>query len=345
MPNFNTKLDKNNMLGTISNFGQMVKEGLGFQLQGKINKGIKNVVVVGMGGSAISGELLLGLYKKELKLPVVLVKGYGLPGFVGINTLVVLISYSGNTEETLSALKEAEGKNAAIATITAGGKLRELGEKKGYPTIIVPGGQQPRAALPYLFFALHKVFEEAGLVTFSPKAAEETLGVIKKLEDSCNAGVPTRANQAKQLAMKLEGKTPLVYGSEGLTGAVAYRWKCQFNENSKILAFSNLFPEMNHNELVGLNELRREDCVFSMIILREEKDNERIKKRIEIAKSFLAAKLGGIIEIEAEGATPLAKMFSLILLGDYISTYLALLLGSDPTEIEILNRLKKEMTR
>ena len=347
-------IDKSNMLGTISDFSAMVRRALSFKLEGALAPAIQNVVIAGMGGSAVSGDILLGLYAQQLKLPVEVKRGYALPAHVGEKSLVVVISYSGNTEEALQVLKSAEkqspeairkGGKAKIAVITSGGKLAEIAEKKKYPKIMIPADLQPRAALGYLFFALQTIFESTGLISVTAKAKEETVKILNRLTEEYAPSVPTIKNKAKQLAQKLFRKIPLILGAEGITWAAAYRWKTQFNENSSGMAFCSLLPEMNHNEIVGLNNLVRTNNDFVLIVLRDDKDNERIKKRIEITKSILAPKLAGIVQIEAEGVSSLAKMFSLILMGDFVSTYLAVLTGVDPAEIDIITRLKKELMR
>jgi glucose/mannose-6-phosphate isomerase len=339
-------VDKSNMLGTIGRFPEMAREALSFKIEGPPQAGLpQNAVIAGMGGSGISAEILLGTYSGELSLPVLALRGYHLPGFAGPKTLVTAISYSGSTEETLSVLKSAEKQKAQIAVITSGGKLREIAESKNYSRLIVPAGLQPRAALGYLFFALLALFEAQKLLSVSAKDKEETIQQLFSLRENYAPSVPSSKNRAKQLAMKIAGKIPLVLGAEGITAAAAYRWKTQFNENSSAVAFCSQFPELNHNEIVGLDRLKRGEHNFALLVLREEKDHERIKKRIEITKSLLAAKLGGVIEVWAEGSSPLAKMFSLIFLGDYVSAYVAVLLGIDPSEIEVINRLKKELLR
>jgi len=338
-------IDKSNVLEAISDFSAMVRRALSFKLEGALAPAIQNVVIAGMGGSAVSGDILLGLYAQQLKLSVEVKRGYSLPAHVGEKSLVVVISYSGNTEEALQVLKSAEKQKAKIAVITSGGKLAEIAEKKKYSRIMIPTDLQPRAALGYLFFALQTIFESAGIISVTEKAKEETVKILNRLAEEYAPSVPTIKNKAKQLAQKLFRKIPLILGAEGITWAAAYRWKTQFNENSSGMAFCSLLPEMNHNEIVGLNNLVRTNNNFVLIVLRDDKDNERIKKRIEITKSILAPKLAGIVQIEAEGVSPLAKMFSLILMGDFVSTYLAVLTGVDPAEIDIITRLKKELMR
>jgi len=305
----------------------------------------EQVIIAGVGGSGMAGHLALDLLWKTAKAPLYLFGGYVLPEFAKENTLLVALSYSGDTEEVLSMVQEAGKKKIKVVVITSGGKLKEMAEKNNYPLVLIPGGYQPRAALPYLFVSLLRVLEKAKVVSSLAEGIQEAEFLLQKLRQEYGGHVPLRNNPAKHTAKKLLGKMPVIFGSLGTTAAAALRFKTQLNENSKVTALYNFFPELNHNEIVNLFCLKRESHNFSWVLFRDENDSERIKKRIEITKSLLGSQLGGVQEIFSQGKTPLARMFSLIFWGDYVSVYLAILQGLDPTPVDAILRLKKELAR
>ncbi len=229
--------------------------------------------------------------------------------------------------------------------MTSGGKLKELAEARKFPFYLIPAGLQPRAALPYLFIPLIVGLVKAGVVPDMSAEIKEAAGLLAKLKDEYGPAKPARVNPAKQLAKKLAGRLPVIFGAGGTTGAAALRFKCQLNENGKVTALLNVFPELNHNEIVNLAALKREAHNFSLVVLRDEDDNERIKKRIEITKSLLVRQLGGVSEIASQGKGQLARLFSLVMFGDFVSVYTALLKETDPTPVEAIGRLKKELSR
>jgi len=341
-----SEIDRSDMLGVVGRMPEMISQAEKFSAGvslPKINK-ISQVVVTGMGGSAIAGDIAADLFFKKAKVPILSNRGYLLPEFVSSETLFFALSYSGETEEVLSSVKEAEKRGAAIVCITSGGKLKEIAENKKYPLFLIPTGYQPRSALPYLLVPLLAILEKQG-VAASLEGIQETVALLQKLRDEYGPQKPARSNPAKQLAKKLVGKIPLIFGSTGTTAAAALRIKTQFNENSKVAAIFNLFPELNHNEIVNLSALKRENHNFAWLVLRDDSDNERVKKRIEITKSLLGRQLGGVNEMVAQGKSPLTKIWSLILFGDYLSVYLAILQEIDPTPVEIISRFKKELMR
>ncbi len=308
-------------------------------------KKLKQIMVVGMGGSAMAGDAAVGLYAKQLPIPISVVRDYQLPGSVDAGTLIFAISYSGDTEETLSAVAEGEKRGAKIIGICSGGKLRELADNQGYPYFLVPGQYQPRAALVNLLTPLLVGLAKLELIGDLSRDIQETVQVLQKLRNDYELIKVARNNPAKQLAKKFEGKTPVILGAVGLTAAAALRFKTQLNENSKVTALCNTFPELNHNELVNLFALKRTAHNFSLALLRDAGDSDRLKKRIEITKSLIGSQLGGITEITAEGKSPLARLLSLTYFADFVSVYLAILNGVDPTPVEAITKLKKELTR
>jgi glucose/mannose-6-phosphate isomerase len=340
------KIDRSGMLAVVAAMPEMLQQAQQFSAGVTVPaQPVSQVIVAGMGGSAIAGDLAADLFYRKAKVPLTTIRGYNLPEAVNASTLVIALSYSGETEETLSAVKEAEKKGARVVCLTSGGKLREIAEAKKYPVFLIPSGYQPRAALPFLLVCLLAALEKAGII--APQSAElaEAVSLLQKLREEYKPARPARTNPAKQLAKKLQGKIPLIFGAAGTTGAVAYRAKCQFNENGKATALANVFPELNHNEIVNISVLKKDDNPFALIILRDDEDPERVKKRIEITKSLITRQLGAANELSGQGKSPLARALSLIYCLDHVSVYLAIISEVDPTPVEIITRLKKEMMR
>lgn len=297
--------------------------------------GVDKVVVIGMGGSAIAGSLLQAYCsEKAPSLHVHVSKGYDVPAFVDGRTLVFAISYSGNTEETLSAVKSAMRKGAKIVAVTSGGKLKLQAEQLNKAIVEVPEGIQPRAALPYLFLPLLNVMHNSGLI---PDPSSEVSSAINALK----ASVVSYRERARSLADKLIGKIPLIYASDRMAG-VAYRWKTQLNENAKIHAFTHVFPELNHNELVGYTKL---NANYYTIMLEDESDSRRIKERIKLTKEIIGSKGVPSTQIVIKGENLLTRILSAVHIGDLTSVYLAKLTGVDPEPVAIIEDFKKQLGR
>lgn len=341
------KLDPAGMMEIVQNMPAMAAEAekfTAFLNLPKIKK-ISQVVVLGMGGSAISGDLAADLFAGCAKVPITTNRGYNLPAYVSGETVIFALSYSGDTEETLSAVKEAANKKAVIIGVTSGGELQKIAEAGKYPLCLLPGGLPPRAALPYLLIPLINGLSKLGVVPGQASEIKEAVSLLTKLKEEYGPARPARLNPAKTLAKKLAGRVPFVFGSTLTTAAVAYRYKTQLNENSKMTAVVGQYPEINHNEIVNLYALRKESGNFAMIVLRDEEDGERIKKRMEITKSLVSRLVGGVNEVYARGCSKLARLLSLIFFGDCVSVYLALLQGLDPTPVEAIAKLKRELKR
>jgi glucose/mannose-6-phosphate isomerase len=341
------KIDRSGMLAVVAAWPEQLQQAAKYAAGVALSRPdkVSQVIVCGMGGSAIAGDIAADLFFKRCKVPLTTNRHYSLPNYAGPDSVVFALSYSGETEETLSAVKEAEAKGAKMICITSGGKLREIAENKKYPLFLVPAGYQPRAALPFLLVALLSGLEKLGLVPPQADELKEAITLTQTLRDEYGPGRPARLNAAKQLAKKLLGKIPFIFGATGTTAAVALRCKCQLNENSKMTAIANVFPELNHNEIVAIAQLKKEGHNFGLVVLRDDDDNERIKKRIEITKSLISRQIGGVSEFSSRGRSRLARALSLIFLGDLVSVYLALISEVDPTPVEIIGRLKKEMQR
>ena len=318
-------LDSQNMLQVIKDFPAQCREALGLPKGISVSGEISNIVVLGMGGSAIGGDLLK-IYLSNVNIPVYVNRDYRVPTFVNETSLVFAVSYSGNTEETLSAYKDASSRNAKIIGITSGGKLAEECEK----VIKIPSGLQPRAALGYLFFPMLGVLHNTNIIRVKNDDLNELMDILSDTEKFNDEG--------EALAKKLKEKIPIIYASEAL-GAVAMRWKTQINENAKIPAFYNVFSEMNHNEIAGYKGMDRK---FVAIMIRDNYDNERIKKRMDICQKIMEV-TANVEEVQTEGESLLSRMFSAIYLGDFVSYYLALWNRVDPSPVEIIEEMKKKL--
>ncbi len=307
-------------------------------------KELRQVVLAGLGGSAIGGDLVRVLAARQARVPLAVCRDYALPAYVDQQTLVFLTSYSGNTEETLSAYRMAGERGATRIALTTGGKLAELADEDGVPVIRVPQGLPPRSAIGYTFLPALIVLERLGVMP-AQEGYGELLSVLRALREELAPASPLTGNRAKGLAMCLHGRVPIIYGAAGTTEVVATRWKGQFNENAKSLAYWNVYPELNHNELVGFEappELLRSLC---LIHLRDASDHPRVQARMEIVKKLLADRLGGLTEFSGQGASLLARLFSLIYLGDFTSVYLSLIYGIDPKPVKVIDYLKQELSK
>jgi len=305
----------------------------------------KNIVVLGMGGSAIGGDLLSDYLADELSIPIVVIRGYDIPKFVDENSLVFAVSYSGNTEETLSALKRCLEAKARVIALTSGGKLALLSQENNFPVIKVPAGIQPRAAISYLFFPILKALERLSLIKERSTEIEETISILQDLSREYCAKSPSENNLAKKVALSLYQHLPLVYGSEGLLEAVAMRWKTQINENSKWPCFWNVFPELDHNEIVGYEIENTINRQVKIIYLQDKEGLLRVEQRREITRKIIEDKVAEFIVCPTKGKGKMAHMFSLIFLGDLASYYLAILNQVDPSPVAGIEDLKKELAK
>ncbi|MFZ5597152.1 MAG: bifunctional phosphoglucose/phosphomannose isomerase [Bacillota bacterium] len=315
------------------------------KLSPPVVEAVSNVVVTGLGGSAIGGDFLRVYCGSRCSVPVVVNRDYTMPEFVGADTLVFAVSYSGNTEETISAYLDARRRGAAIIAVTTGGKLGELAEKDGVTIITVPGGIAPRSASGFLFIPTLRMMEKLGFITGVEEEVEKLVDHLKILHGRLKPEVPVEDNPAKQMALKLYNRIPLIWGSSGTTEVIAQRWKGQINENAKAPAYWNVFPELNHNELVGFQFPESILKQIQVVILRDDQDHPRVQKRMEITRSIISKKVAGITDVRASGGGPLARAYSLIYSGDYTSLYLAILYGVDPGPVEVIDFLKNELAK
>ncbi len=342
-PQVLSQTDPMGFLSLVEEFPQQVEDGwlLGKQVTGLPSpQDIDGIVVLGMGGSGISGNVLKAALGIGFSLPVRVSKGYGIPGWVGPNTLVFAVSYSGETEETIEACGKAHAAGARIVTVSSGGSLLQLGEELGCAVVHLKAGLQPRAALGYLSMPLVAVCQALGIGSYEADVAETT-EVLRMRAAQCNRTVPVAGNPAKQLALSLIGTMPVVYGAEGLGAVAAYRWKCQLNECSKVHAFENSFSEMNHNEVMGWSPLSVQEGVrLGLITLRHRAEHSRIQDRFRVTLPLLQERAAFSGEVRTEACSALARLLDLIYMGDFVATYLAIATGVDPTSIDVIDRIK-----
>ncbi len=290
-------------------------------------KEYKKVVMCGMGGSGIASDLL-SLYLEE-ELEIISVKDYKLPSTVSDKDLVIISSYSGNTEEAISCYREARRLNATTLIVCSGGKLASYADQTNTPLIKLPQGYQPRAALAYSFTLFLRIFEELSLIKKKEKDVEEVVNYL---------GKQSFEKVAIDLSEKLVNKTPLIYTSTKYS-PIGFRWKTQINENAKVLSFNSIIPELNHNEINGYVNTREG---FHVIFLTFTNDFYRNKKRTEVTKKKITRRGITSTELEIKGNN-LVNIFSAILLGDWLSYYLALRLETNPWPVDFIEDFKKDL--
>jgi glucose/mannose-6-phosphate isomerase len=304
---------------------------------------VRAIVVTGMGGSSISGDLLQSYLQADCRIPIVVNRHYGLPAFVGPETLVCAVSYSGNTEETLSAFGEARARGARLLAVTSGGQLAQRADEWRVACVRVAESLPPRTTLGYLFTPMLVTLARLGLIADQRGPLAEAIEVLRELGAQYRPGIETFRNLPKALARDLHGKFPVVYGVQAFSDVVAYRWRTQLNENSKVLASHQAFPELNHNEVVGWQGPLSGTPDVWVVLLRDSQELGRIAQQIDITKAFLQERAAGITEVWSQGHSRLARLLSLLYTGDFTSYYLALLRGVDPKPVAAIDRLKDRL--
>jgi glucose/mannose-6-phosphate isomerase len=307
-------------------------------------RNVNKVVVLGMGGSAIGGDLMRTLVQEECKIPVIIHRDYGLPPFVDEHTLLIASSYSGNTEETLSGFELALKTPAKKIAMTTGGKMLQLAEKYNVPVFKIEYRAQPRAALGFSFIAALGVIQKLGFISDKSADVAEAVDVLVKLSAKLDENSPAKSNPAKQIAQRLYGNLPVIWGA-GIASEIARRWKGQINENGKSWAIFEVFPELNHNAAVGFPLPKDLTSRIRVILLRAPAYNARIKLRYDVTSGLLKQAGVPFEFVDAEGSSPLAQMAGLISLGDYVSYYLAILYQVDPTPVKAINYLKEQLSK
>jgi len=304
----------------------------------------RQVVVCGMGGSAIGGDYLRALFEEYGDLPVQVIRDYHLPHSVDAHTLVFAVSYSGNTEETLACYGQARAREAMILAVSSGGELQQRAYADGVYHLQVPGGQPPRTALGHLFIPLMRLAERLGLLPDLSQPYSQMLQRLVQTRDALQMSVPSEQNPAKQLAQALYRRIPLIYGSGGARATVAMRWKGQINENAKQHAFAYTFPELNHNEILGWVKASEQASNWSVVVLRDPDESAKIRTRIEVTRRLVGERAEWH-ELTAQGASQLERLMHLTYFGDFVSLYLALLNAVDPENIDYINLLKAELAK
>ena len=296
---------------------------------------ISNVLISGLGGSGIGGTIAAEVVASEAHVPILTNNGYFIPNFVSINTLFLACSYSGNTEETVSAAKLAHQEGAKVVVISSGGKLKEMASENGWDFIGIPEGQPPRASFGLSFPEVLYALYAHGIIS---KSFEKELEAAIKLLDDNEVAMQ---EEAKQVTEMLFGKIPVIYAADGF-GGVATRFRQQINENSKMLCWHHVIPEMNHNELVGWRD-KNED--LAVVIFRNETDFKNIQARMEINKGTFAEYTDTTVEIWSKGTSDLQRALYLIHLGDWVSFFLGKKKGVDITEVKVIDHLKSELAK
>lgn len=342
-------IDPDNMYGAIAGLPEQIRKAvaIGESVNLAINRyrGVTNIIICGMGGSAIGGDLARSLLADSLSAPIHICRNYRLPQFADKKSLVIGSSYSGNTEETLAAFDTAMTKQCRLLVMTTGGKLGEIASEHKLPMAKLPTGLQPRAALGFSFVPLMVMFHKLGYSPFPPADFLALADFLENRLPLLGVEKPSDDNPAKQLAMKLYGRIPIIYSGPDLTDAVAIRLKGQISENGKMLAFANQFPEFNHNELVGWKVIAAFRDFLRVIMIRDSEDNPRVAARMEIVKKLITDEKVDVYELHSDGKSRLERMFSLIQLGDFASFYLAVLNKVDPTPVKAIDTLKNELAR
>jgi glucose/mannose-6-phosphate isomerase len=339
------RVDKGDMAGHIAHMGSHIRDAV--QLCRALTVPIsgnecRGVIILGMGGSAIGGDLARSYLSGKLSVPITINRSYEIPSFANENTLVIASSYSGNTEETLSSFEQAVQKKLPILCITTGGTLAKRAKELNLPVVLVPAGMQPRAALAYSFVPILLALEKVGITSGEAQNLEHTSSLLDMLSERYGVGHLVDNNPAFKLAGEIVHRVPVIYTSSN-EESIALRWHGQINENAKHLAFSNVVSEMNHNELESWSHPIDLVERFSIVLLRSGDEHPRIAKRFEVMKDVFRSKQVDVFELVSEGETRMDRMFSLVALADWTSYYMALFAGIDPTAIDTIEQFKQKM--
>lgn len=340
--NFISQKDPQNLLGVIAESPIQLEHVYEISESTKLpaTQDISNIIITGMGGSALSAEFLK--VWGDIKVPLEIVRNYTLPGYVDEKTLVIASSFSGNTEETLSALDDAMSKNAHVVVIANGGKLRDVAGERGLPFVQIPDCIQPRAAAFYSLKGFVSILEQVGL---AEGLTNELSSVGKKLADvpkQWKADVETSNNDAKRIAEEIMGKTLIAYGSKMFPAA--NKWKIGANENAKNTAWCNTLPEFNHNEFIGWSSHPIEKP-FAVVNLLSNLDHERVQKRFVVSDKLLSGKWPEVINIQCKGESLIEQLIWATILGDIVTTYLAILNGVNSTPVDLVEKFKVELNK
>ena len=336
-------IDQQNMWALIKGFPDQWTEAMKFTEEPDLSLDkslIKNICLAGMGGSAIGADLIRAYSYRCCPHPTQVVRHYDIPQWVDESTLFITCSFSGNTEETLSAMREALAKGAQVIAVTSGGELLVTASREGFDYIKIPGGMPPRAALAYSFVPLFRIFQHLGYLDEGDEALDETGAFLKEQAELLSDYTD---NEALTLAESLTDTLPIIYSDSTTMEPVNLRWRGQFEENAKTLAYGNTLPEMNHNEIVGWEQIVHLTGRLSVIFLYDQDDNKRVKKRMRIVRDLVEDQTASIHALSTRGESRLTRLFSLIQLADWTSFYLAILNEVDPTPIAKIDLLKSRL--
>ncbi len=341
-----SELDKKNMLGLLETFPAQMSEawGLGETFSKSLPNGdYKRIIVCGMGGSAIGGDMVRSCLGERLRVPLFVSRSYQVPAYLLEKAVCIISSYSGNTGETLSSYESLRGKAASVLAITSGGELEDICMRDGLPICKIPGGMPPRAAIAYSFFPTLHVVGALGLGGIREEEFFEAREDINRLCADYSLNNPE--NRAVIAAKKLHNRFPFIYSAGLLCEAVARRWSCQINENGKSLAHFASFTELNHNEIVGWEKPEELLDKIAIVSLEDREDHELSKRQRDIYLGIVEPLSGCVLRIESAGKERMGRILSLMILGDFVSVYLAFLNGVDPTPVEKIDFLKKRLNQ
>ena len=342
------EIDKSNMYEVLLDFPNQIQKAIQIGESAAINKfdakGADNIIICGMGGSAIGGDLLRSFTFYDCKIPVFVNRNYTLPAYANENSIVVISSYSGGTEETLSAYDEALKRGCRIFCVSSGGEVEKKAKENSNLIIKIPGGLQPRCAIGYSFFVIYIVLSRLGFFTYDRNEFENIINNITK-KSHIFSDFKSDNNNALNIAGYIYKKLPVIYSSCDLLDVVNLRWRCQINENSKQLAYGNFYPEMNHNEIVGWEQNEHILNKIVVIYLQDIDDLVRIRLRMNITEEIFEEHADSLIVLDGEGDTKLERIFDLIYLGDWVSYHLAIMQNVDPTPVSVIGCLKDKLSK
>lgn len=337
--------DPANMLDRIKDLSTQVRDAYALALRATLPPAyadVRNITVSGMGGSAIGGEIASALLADDLAIPMAVHRDYGLPKYVGRDSLVIASSYSGNTEETLAAFDVAQRRGAKVLILTTGGRIAELGKAAGYPIVTFSYKAQPRAALGYSLGLVLGCLVKLGFVRDLQADIDAALADLAKLEERVHEGA--RSNDAKRLAIDLYGRIPFAYGA-GVMGVMARRVKGQWNENAKNWSAFDVMSELNHNAVVGFPNPAGARDLLTVLLLRSDRDNPRHKIRFDVTKDLLDRAGIPSVTLTFNGQNLLSEVLQMTMFTDYVTFYLALLNGADPSEVRSIDHLKDRLSK
>ena len=337
--------DPGNMLDRIKDLGTQVRDAWQLAKSATIPPAyadVRNITLTGMGGSAIGGDFAASLLADELKIPMVIHRDYGLPAYVGRDSLVIASSYSGNTEESLAAFQVAQKRGAKVLVLTTGGKIGELAKAANHPVVTFSYKAQPRAALGYSLGLVLGCLVKMGFVRDLQADIDAALSDLAKIEERVHEGA--RSNDAKRMAIELYGRIIFAYGA-GVMGVMARRVKGQWNENAKNWSAFDVMSELNHNAVVGFPHPPTARDALTVLLLRSDRDNPRHKIRFDVTAELLDRAAIAHKTLRFDGQSMLSEVLQMVMFTDYVTFYLALLNGADPTEVKSIDFLKDRLAK